>query len=293
MASFFWEKIWHKQLGRPFLLAKTIEHGQGQTVILLHGIGRTGHVWEHVVTLLDKLRYKIVAFDLLGFGSSPKPEWPDYNVDDHAKAVIASILKHRLNDPVIIVGHSMGCLVAVRVARLRPDLVKHMVLFEMPLYDGLPQKKIYKARLNLYFKLYEKIAKYQPTFDKDTAKLAEKLAIRIAGFEVDRRTWQPFVKSLQNTIVKQTAMDDIKKLSMPIDVIYGAFDMLVIRGKPRQTFGSDNSLIAAHTVRARHTISMKASKFIVTRIEAAEHPDRNLASTFSKNKKEKKSVYGT
>jgi cis-3-alkyl-4-acyloxetan-2-one decarboxylase len=272
MTTEFWDKLWHKQLGRPYALAKTFETGSGQTIILLHGIGRTGQVWQHVVEQLQGKAYRAVAFDLLGFGKSPKPEWPDYSVDDHAQAVIQSIKKLRVNGPIIIVGHSMGCLVAVRVARLRPDLVKHMVLYEMPLYEGLPQKRLYQARLKLYFRLYEKVVQYQPTFNRETAKLAEKLAVRITGFGVSRQSWTPFTKSLQNTIVKQKTMQDLKHLSMPIDVIYGAFDMLVIRGKPQETFGTA-STIAAHTVRARHTISIKASRFIVQRIEAAEHPE--------------------
>lgn len=270
----FWDTLWHKQLGRPYKLAKTFDVGSGQMIILLHGIGRTGDVWQHVVERLHSLPYRAVAFDLLGFGRSPRPEWVDYSVDDHAAAVISSITALKQTGPVIIVGHSMGCLVAVRVARLRPDLVKHMVLYEMPLYEGLPQKRLYQARLKLYFSIYEKITKYQPTFNKETAKLAEKLAVRVAGFEVSRQSWLPFVKSLQNTIMKQKTMDDIKRLSMPIDVIYGAFDMLVIRGKPRETFGSDSGFIASHTVRARHTISVKSSRFIVERIEAAEHPEK-------------------
>src|SRR5206468_3745628 len=144
-------------------------------------------------------------------------------------------------EPVIIVGHSMGSLVAVRVARLRPDLVKHMVLYEMPLYEGLPEKRMYRVRLNIYKRVYDRIIKYQPTFDKETARLAERLAVRVAGFEIRRASWLAFVRSLQNTILQQSAADDIKKLKVPIDVIYGRFDMLVIRGKPVEVFGNDIS----------------------------------------------------
>jgi pimeloyl-ACP methyl ester carboxylesterase len=268
------DKFWHKTLRQPYELAKTVDQGTGQTVILLHGIGRSGLVWQHVVEQFKGLGYRVVALDLLGFGASPKPVWPNYSVDDHALAVINTIKKLGARQPVIIIGHSMGCLVAVRVARLRPDLVKHMVLYEMPLYEGLPKKRLYQIRLNIYYRLYDKIAQYQPTFDKETAKLAEKMASKIAGFEVRKSSWLPFVRSLQNTIMKQTTAGDLKILAMPIDVIYGLFDMLVIRGKPRETFGTQKSLITSHTVSARHTISPRASRFIVQRVEAAEHPEK-------------------
>lgn len=265
------DKFWHGSLKRPYQLAKVTDTGRGTPLVLLHGIGRTGQVWQHVAEQLAAKKQRVVAFDLLGFGASPKPDWINYSVDDHASAVIASLQKLRPVEPIILVGHSMGCLVAVRVARRRPDLIKHLVLYEMPLYEGLPNKRYYRLRTDLYFRLYKRIIKYQPTFNIETARLAERLANNVIGFHVDRAAWPAFVKSLQNTIMIQTAADDIQHLQMPMDVIYGTYDMLVIRGKTQSVFGSDQK-VTAHKVRARHSISPKASRFIVDRIEAALRP---------------------
>jgi pimeloyl-ACP methyl ester carboxylesterase len=265
----WFDKFWHRRLGRPYKLKKVIDEGRGLPVVLLHGIGRTGSVWNHVVEELKGLPYRAVAFDLLGFGRSPKPDWLDYGVDDHARAVIHSLQKLHAKQPMILVGHSMGCLVAVRVARLRPDLVRHLVLYEMPLYEGLPQKRVYRLRTNLYRRISDKILNYKPTFDNTNLRRTERLARKIAGFEVSRDTWEPFVRSLRNTIVKQTTAVDIKNLKMPMDVIYGRLDMYVIRGKPQEIFGADTENIVAHTIRARHEISPKASRFLVKRILAA------------------------
>ncbi len=263
------DRFWHRTLGRPYRLARPIDTGEGQPVVLLHGIGRTGQTWERVVAGLPQSAYRLVALDLLGFGDSPKPDWPAYTTDDHAAAVIASIEKLVQGRPAIIVGHSMGCLVAVRVARLRPDLVRHLVLYEMPLYEGLPGKRRYRLRLNLYSRFFRYMIRFQPTFDAETAKRTERLAQRIAGFEVDRDTWQPFVKSLEHTIMEQTAAEDIKYLEAPMDVIYGTYDMLVIRGKPQSIFGKDTKQVKIYTIRERHVISVRASRFIVERIRAA------------------------
>jgi pimeloyl-ACP methyl ester carboxylesterase len=238
-------------------------------VVFLHGIGRTGQTWQYVFNELSALPCRLVAFDLLGFGASPKPEWVEYNIDDHAAAVIAAIERLKLPQPAVLVGHSMGCLVAVRVARLRPDLVRHLVLYEMPLYEGLPQKRRYRLRLNLYFRFYQWVVRYQPTFDVASQKRVERLARRIAGFEVEAATWQPFIKSLEHSIMSQTAADDIRHIEVPMDVIYGLFDMLVIRGKPQHIFGSDNDRVTAYSVRARHAISVRASHFLAQRIAAA------------------------
>jgi len=254
-------------------LARVFDEGRGAPVVLLHGIGRTGQVWERVVEGLKRLDVRIVAFDLLGFGASPKPDWPLYNVDDHARAVITALERLGSPEPAVLVGHSMGCLVAVRVAALRPDLVRHLVLYEMPLYEGLPDKKLWRLRLGLYSRFYRYLGRYQPTFDAETrVKLTERLARRIVGFEVLEDTWQPFVKSLQHTIMEQTTAEDIKRIDTPMDVIYGTFDMFVIRGRPRQFFGEEGDNVKAHTIRERHVISKKASRFIAERIMAALRP---------------------
>jgi pimeloyl-ACP methyl ester carboxylesterase len=263
------DKFWHQTLKRPYILARPIDEGRGDSIILLHGIGRTAQVWKHLVPLLHDKGWRVTALDLLGFGRSPKPDWLDYSIDDHTAAVIATLEKIGLRRPAIIVGHSMGCLVAVRVARQRPDLVKHLVLYEMPLYEGLPHKRSYRLRTDLYYRVYSRIMAYKPTFD-ETAKLVERLGRRIIGQEVTPETWQPFIRSLKNTIMNQTTAADIKKIKAPMDVIYGRFDMFVIGGHTRQIFGVDTGNITSHTIRARHVISPSASQFIAARIFAAQ-----------------------
>lgn len=266
----FFDKLWHKGLKRPYQLARTVDQGEGVPVVLLHGIGRSGGVWRYLVQELAGKPYHVVAFDLLGFGESPKPDWLNYDVDDHARAVIASIEKLQFEQPAVFVAHSMGCLVAVRVARLRPELVRHLVLYEMPLYEGLPEKRRYRLRLNLYFKLYKRIVEFEPQFTLTDARFVQRMATRIAGLEITKATWEPFKRSLAHTVMRQTAAEDIKHIAAPMDVIYGRRDMLVIRGKPLKIFGEDAlERVTAHTINAKHAISLSASTFIALRIEAA------------------------
>lgn len=237
-------------------------------MVLLHGIGRSAGVWQHLIDLLPPEKYRVLAYDLLGFGQSPKPNWPKYDVQTHAQAVIASLKRAKLAEPVILVGHSLGCLVAVEVARRRPGLVKRLVLYEMPLYDGLPEKRRHRLRLNVYFALYKRIVEYQPEAAGKYSRGAQRLAEKITGYKVGSDSWPAFVKSLENTIMQQTAADDIKRLKMPIDVIYGTRDQLVIRGKVKEIFGEDVEHVAAHTIRESHRITAKAARFLAERIAA-------------------------
>jgi pimeloyl-ACP methyl ester carboxylesterase len=266
------DRFWHQRLRKPYRLAKKIDSGSGQLVVLLHGIGRNSQGWSHLVTALQDVPVRVVAFDLLGFGDSPKPDWLNYDVDDHVQAVVNSIERLRPKTPVILVGHSMGCLISVRLAAQRPDLVKHLVLYEMPLYKGLPNKRYYRLRLNFYTKIYKWMLKYEPKFDSSKTDLSDRLAQKFTDLDVDPVSWLPYVRSLQNTIYEQTTPEDIPKLSMPMDVIYGSFDMLVIRGTVKHVYGKEDERMHTHTVRAGHRITRKASLFIRQRIIAALTP---------------------
>lgn len=265
--SIYWDKLNHRVLRRPYRLLATTNSGQGQTVVLLHGIGRSGSVWNHVTAGLKDYNCHVVTFDLLGFGGSPKPQWLDYTVDDHARAVIKSIKAEKLGRPVILVGHSMGCLVAAQIATLAPELVSRLFLYEMPLYNGLPETKRYRAQIDLYYSIYNKIITFTPSFGSTSTTRARKLVEKLINQEITAESWQPFVRSLENTIMKQSAASDIKNITVPIEMIYGSRDLLVIRGRVTKIFGKESKHITAHTINARHTLSVKASDFIVERIK--------------------------
>lgn len=265
--NLMWDRCVHQCFNRPYRLKTTINKGDAQVVILLHGIGRSGNVWSHVVEGLKEQNCQVVAFDLLGFGGSPKPQWLDYSVDDHARAVIKSIKAEKLDRPVILVGHSMGCLVATRIGVLEPSFIKRLILYEMPLYDGLPETRRYRAQIDLYYSVYNKIIAFTPSFGVTSTTRARKWVEKLINQEITAESWQPFVRSLENTIMKQSAASDIKKITVPIEMIYGSRDLLVIRGKVTKIFGKESKHITAHTINARHTLSVKASDFIVERIK--------------------------
>jgi pimeloyl-ACP methyl ester carboxylesterase len=283
------DKLWHGWLRQPYKLYKGIDVGSGQAVVFLHGIGRSSRVWQHIFEAVqvssDKaqskpvaaVKFRMLAYDLLGFGQSPKPEQTRYTTEDHAKAVIAALTRlPRRARPVILVGHSMGCLVAVHVARVRPDLVKHLILYEMPMYEGLPDKRIHRARLKLYFNLYNKIVAYRPILKGPGKRRAQKVAEKIAGFTLDDDTWVPFMRSLKHTIMEQTAHQDMLQVRVPIELIYGKLDQVVIRGKVRDMFGADVPHVTAHAIFETHAISRKASKFLLKRINEVLKNDPQL-----------------
>lgn len=262
------DHVWHKWLKKPYTLHKATDIGSGTPVVLLHGVGSSAYVWRHVEAGLRNEQCRVLTYDLLGFGKSPKPDWIAYSIDDHARAVIRRLKSQQITKPVVLVGHSMGCLVAVHIAKLEPKLVKQLVLYEMPLYIGLPEKRAYTYRRDLYFLIYSHIME-SPQLALSTRQSVRNLVAKFSGFEISEATWLPFVRSLQNTIISQTTLNDIRQLSIPMDVIYGSLDMLVIRGTPKKVFGPEAKHVKTHTIPEIHHVSVRASKFLVGRIQTA------------------------
>jgi pimeloyl-ACP methyl ester carboxylesterase len=76
-----------------------------------------------------------VIIDLLGFGYSDRP--PDFaaTLDDHAAAV-AAVLDAGGVQGVVVVGHSLGGSIGIRLAAARPELVGSLLLAEANLEPG-------------------------------------------------------------------------------------------------------------------------------------------------------------
>jgi pimeloyl-ACP methyl ester carboxylesterase len=122
-------------------------------VLLLHGLGVGGSVWQAFARRL--LPYlAAVAPDLRGHGQSEAPP-TGYAPADYAGDLIELLANHRehgdslraegggwLETPLAVVGHSLGALVALELAALRPDLVKWLVLLDPPLDPSLRNPEV-------------------------------------------------------------------------------------------------------------------------------------------------------
>lgn len=266
--------FWHRYLRRPYRLHVGINQNPpaaDREIVLLHGIGRSSAVWQYVADDLKDKPYHLLAFDLLGFGTSPKPDWLTYTIDDHANTVITAMLQYRQQKrPMTLVGHSMGCLIAVHIAKIRPDLVDRLILYQPPIYNGLPNKRIYNIRKDLYYRLYNRLIEEPET---DSPSRLRRLLIKRTGLEVQPEVLGPFLKSLQHTIMGQQTLQEMRGLKIPIDIIYGSRDMIVIRGKTKTIFKEIVAPLQTHTIKELHTVSRRASQFIAERIDQAEQAE--------------------
>ncbi|MBI4575599.1 MAG: alpha/beta hydrolase [Planctomycetes bacterium] len=105
------------------------ERGEGPGVLFLHGWGASSKFWRGTQRTFRRA-YRTVALDLCGFGRSDKPE-NGYSIC-HQAALVARCIESLGLAPVHVVGHSMGGMVALKLAAIHPELVRGLVLVGTP-----------------------------------------------------------------------------------------------------------------------------------------------------------------
>lgn len=98
-----------------------------RVVVLLHGKNFGGDYWQETISTLAHAGFRVVVPDQIGFGKSSKPDDIAYSFDLLARNT-AGLLDHLGVGQVVVVGHSMGGMLAVRFARSYPERTTQLVL---------------------------------------------------------------------------------------------------------------------------------------------------------------------
>lgn len=110
----------------------------GKTVVLLHGKNFNLAYWEQTIKELSKKGFRVIAPDQIGFGKSTKPENYQYSFQQLAFNT-KSILDSLEINKIILLGHSMGGMLATRFALSYPETTDKLIL-ENPI--GLEDYKV-------------------------------------------------------------------------------------------------------------------------------------------------------
>jgi len=102
-------------------------------IVLIHGLAGSLHLWDRLVPLLDD-RHLVIRVDLLGHGGSDKPR---RGYSPRAQADRLGVLLDALHvRRALVVGHSLGGIVAVALAERRPDVFRGLVAIGTPARSG-------------------------------------------------------------------------------------------------------------------------------------------------------------
>jgi pimeloyl-ACP methyl ester carboxylesterase len=246
-------------------------------VILVHGIASTSVTFRKVVPLLAPA-HRVITVDILGHGASPAPADCEYTLDDHVAALAATIRDLRLREPFVLVGHSLGSLIATRYAATHNRYsrsgmrVARLVLVGPPIY--LSPSDIgdpwVRARVTAYLRAYEFLRSNKDFTLANAAVLGRLLPKGI--LDLTAQTWTPFVKSLEHCIESQTMVSDIAGLRIPVDLIYGALDAFVAPGSLRVVERMRH--VSTHRVEANdHIVRRRIAKVLVRVIDGDAAPE--------------------
>lgn len=120
------------------------ELGQGQPIVMLHGIFGSSDNWLTQSKILSE-KYRTFALDLRNHGQSPHDEAFDYNV--MVEDVVDFINSKQLTDAVVI-GHSMGGKVAMNLALAHPDKLSKLIVVDIAPKEYDMSDYIYTKALN-------------------------------------------------------------------------------------------------------------------------------------------------
>jgi len=94
-------------------------------LLFLHGLGGGHHAWDAQLVHFSRLGYAAHAWDQPGYGESALVEPYDL---EHVTAALARLIESLGAGPVVLVGHSMGGLIAQETYFRHPHLVKALAL---------------------------------------------------------------------------------------------------------------------------------------------------------------------
>jgi 3-oxoadipate enol-lactonase len=187
-------------------------------LVFLHGVGGGHHAWELQLPYFGGLGYPSHAWDQPGYGHSPIVEPYDL---EHVSASLARLIESLGGEPVVLVGHSMGGLIAQETYVRHPKLIKALALcFTSPAFAGGSSgftKQFIAARIGPLDQgktMADIAARLLPTMGSNS-KLAEQI---MAGVPPD--TYRKAVQLL-TTFDRRKELADIK---VPTLLVAGSDD---------------------------------------------------------------------
>ncbi|GAB2576244.1 alpha/beta hydrolase [Dyella jejuensis] len=167
------------------------EFGEGEhACLLLHGLGDGLFVWREFAEYLGR-QLRVIAPDLRGHGDSDWLRHGEYGFDSYVIDVMALCEHLRLDHPIVI-GHSMGGGVALRLARCMQHAVRGLVLVDYGPTIDRPTQRLVDVVTGFFAasqRTYASLEDYVGTLKWEERPLVrESVLRRIASESLRRRT---------------------------------------------------------------------------------------------------------
>lgn len=127
----------------------------GPVVLFIHGTACAKDIWDKQYKFLNKSNFRIIGVDLRGHGRSKDPGGI-CTIDDHIEDLKETLDYLGIKEPVTIIGHSFGSVLAVKFTEKYPDKVLKLLLVSFPARVPKLLLKYYKWFLGKPIELLKK-----------------------------------------------------------------------------------------------------------------------------------------
>ena len=136
-----WDEVHHDYADNNGVKIHYASVGDGPLVVMIHGFPDFWYTWRHQMEAL-KSDFKVVAIDQRGYNLSDHPESAEaYNMA-HLVSDVRSVIQHLDVKQATIVGHDWGGAVAWHFAFANPEMVRNLVILNLPHPTGLARELI-------------------------------------------------------------------------------------------------------------------------------------------------------
>lgn len=187
-----------------------------QTIVLLHGFLASKKYWRRIEKHLQQKGHHVVTIDLLGFGEALHDSASEYTYDEHVAHIDQQLTSRGVRGSFILVGHSLGSLLAVRYALTFPERVLRLGLMNPPLYVS-PKQALETLRGTGWL--------YRLLLDGRQRFVLWQLLRTARVFSAHSRSSRE--KTLHNVIIPAEFFADLEKLPHAAMMLVGEYDRSV------------------------------------------------------------------
>lgn len=187
-----------------------------QTILILHGWGLHGSLYNDLKEELQKKNYIVYSIDLPGFGDEPLPS-DKYNLDSYVEFV-NKFLQSKKIEKVILLGHSFGGRIAVKYTWKYPQKVSKLILTGVPVIRNMTVKK------KIAFVVATIGGKIVKIFPKNIQQFTRKVLYFAIG------EWDYYkagkLKQVFRNIIGEDLVQYVKEIKTPTLLVWGIEDKL-------------------------------------------------------------------
>lgn len=165
----------------------------------------------------------------MGFGRSPAPPDAAYDVDCHVRHLLSLV-----DEPVVIVGHSTGGVIAAALATRLPELVRHLVLVGLPAFPDEVTAREEIGRLGLLARLTaegrgsarwlcQAMCRLKPLAVALAPMVIRDLPPSVAS-DAARHTWLSYRRTLERLVLEHRCRPDVLAGRSPVSLVHGDRD---------------------------------------------------------------------